>query len=257
MRSWEVLDLMYGSQANTGPTIVWVDDNREQLRHTMESIGLEFSQAVPQDELFKPVISVYLKEPEFRILGMQPLEEMDEYLELFVSERVAALVADQRLREQAISPGSNMHVTYDGHDLICHIRASQRRMPLYVVTAYPDEQALSDTRGEYEFAVDRQDFNDSPRKTLQPILRAAAEFIETHEARLEELTRIARKVAAGTNTSSDLERLRAIEASLGIDYPVVNTVVADHLETLEQKLDDLESILETLGAALGGSGVDE
>lgn len=240
-----------------GPTVVWVDDNRDQLRQTMQSISLEFAQVVPDEELSNPFINVYLKDPEFRILGMQPLEEMEEYLELFAGERVAALVADQKLRENAIESEANRHVTYDGHELIRYIRASRRRMPLYVVTAYPDDQALSDTRGEYEFVVNRHDFNSSPLKTLQPILRAATDFLETHEARLDELTELARKVAAGTNTVSELKRLKAIEASLGIDYPVVNTVVSDHLTTLEQKMNSLEGILEAIEAALGSSGADE
>jgi hypothetical protein len=249
--------LRSGSQANTSRTIIWIDDNRDQLRSTMESIGLYHGRSIPEGELSGASISIYLDEPEFRIIGMQPLADMDEYVELIVKEKVTALVADEKLREQAISGEGGKHVSYDGHDLIQYVRSRLRRLPLFVVTAYTDEPALSDMRGEYEFAMDRQEFNSDPAKHLKPIFRAAGDFLNTHESRLEELTDIARKIAAGKSDANDISRMKAIEAALGIDHPIVDTVVADHLSTLEWHMDEFEAVLAELEGALDEARKDE
>lgn len=71
---------------------------------------------------------------ELDIRALAPFKFLAEYDELLAKPDTAAFILDQRMRTSGV-------VSYDGTDLARHIRGIDAKIPIYILTGHPDDDA--------------------------------------------------------------------------------------------------------------------
>ncbi len=188
-----------------------------------------------------------------------PLERLDYYPSWLTEHEIVVLVLDERLREQ-VEEGAQP-VTYDGHDVVDFIRARLPTFPIFVVTGWDDDEALSERFGAVEDVVNREGFARGAKGYTDRFVRAGTRFWEENQKELEELGRIARKVALGDASEEDLKEARSLQQKMELAF-VVDELYdrASWLDQMEASLAELETIRQRLSENRvkgQGDGVEE
>src|SRR5687768_16576898 len=105
------------------PTIGIIDDradHRETVRRTIELRLRRFQGWAAVDS--------------------EPLAAVTDYPSWIAENDVAVLVLDERLTESRRV--RDVTVNYNGHHVVQFLRTTYRDLPIYVVTAYPDDTDL-------------------------------------------------------------------------------------------------------------------
>jgi len=76
---------------------------------------------------------------EFKVIGKEPMESIDELLEYIFSEKVDAVISDFQLSEYKSS------ITYTGVDLLEKLLLQKKRFPCFVMTSYDDQAVATST----------------------------------------------------------------------------------------------------------------
>jgi hypothetical protein len=105
-----------------------VDENEEQQRAFSLTLG----------ELFA--------DTGLRVIGMGPLAEPADYLEMLAKGDVAALILDQKMEDGG--------VRYTGTQLSTYLRGVSPKLPIVILSNYTDDRNLfEDGEGDVEYVV--------------------------------------------------------------------------------------------------------
>jgi CheY-like chemotaxis protein len=215
------------------PTIALFDD-RKSIR---DALALNFKIALPGGWDFIP---------------SAPLPNAADYVDWIVRNDVQVLVIDWVLDEQG---GDVDHpVNYKGHVVVQTIRKQLPGIPVFVITAQPTDEDLTEHLGDVESVFTRQQFSSAPKKFIKPMIRAGERFAKQFADDLAELAALAEKVATGKITKDELARLRAIQATLGL-IPDVQSEVSRStaLDNFEKKLGEMKTLGDEIGKYLKGN----
>ena len=119
------------------PAIGVVDDRSTQRRQLVR--GIDTSDVLPEG---------------WRSLGINPLNTITEYPNWINENDVAALVLDERLQEQQADV--EVHVNYDGHDVVDYLRKTIPDFPIFIVTAAPNDPGLGERFAAVEDIINRE-----------------------------------------------------------------------------------------------------
>lgn len=202
------------------PAIGIIDD-RKDIRETLRmSVNLELNAP-------------------WKTLDIHPLKSLEEYLSWITENEIAVMLLDERLHEQGLK-GKNS-VNYDGHDLVDYLRKRFKTLPIFVITAFSDDEDLQQRFGEVEGIISRQEFTEKAKVFVARFIRAGQKFVETFEAELQELSEKAQKIAQGKATKSDKQRAMAIREKMNMAFPLEEyTDRNEWLVKFENKLKELE-----------------
>jgi CheY-like chemotaxis protein len=131
-------------------TVYLIDEDQEELstnRRMLESV---------------------FEDTPLRFDAMMPLKRLADYNKLLVKRDTVAFVIDQKLRTSG-------EVSYQGIDLASHLRSINTKLPIYILTNYPNDHEL---RGAKEPTVeDIIDKGDITYPKKAPALRFKARFL--------------------------------------------------------------------------------
>jgi DNA-binding NarL/FixJ family response regulator len=191
----------------------------------------------PQRETLLKLIGAVLP-AKWQCIAAPLLESAKGYPQWLMDEEVQVLIADQVLNEQAAEEGSQA-VDYKAHQVIAAIRQALPSFPIYVVTSYPDDAELANHLGDAEGVMTRRELAENPKAYVSRMVRAGTKFAEDHQKDLAQLTELAKKAASGTATDADTERLRALQALIGLSADATQEGRGEALEAVEKQLDNL------------------
>jgi len=178
---------------------------------------------IDEDEVARRAVSMSLQrllEPApVKIKAIAPLKRFADYDSLLTEEGVAAFVLDQKLKASG-------EVNYTGIDLAEHLRAIAPKMPIYILTAYANEE------GEFEGAeyrveeiLDKADIEDRDSEKAKTIkarflrrLNVFEDVLSQREKRFHELLvkSLKEPLSADEQTEMDMldgERLAPVVAA--------------------------------------------
>lgn len=175
------------------------------------------------------------------------VSDPSSYAQWLMDNEVFVLVVDQVLNEQA--PDSAGSVDYKGHQVIESIRETFPDFPVFIVTAHPSDEDLSDHEGNAEDVITRTQLTGDVRKYVARMVRAGQRFHAEHERRLNELTELATKVALGTASQEEKDNLKQLQVSLGSrPAATVNITREEALASAEEKATELEDLAREIEA---------
>lgn len=209
------------------PCIAIIDD-RKDLRETI-----------------KRTIELALIEG-WQCIGIEPFENLEEYISWITENAIAGILLDERLQEQVETQHKN--ITYYGHDFVDYIRGRFTTLPIYVITSWPEDDPLLLRFKDVEAIIERSDFCDKYDKYVPRIIRSAQKFLETYENELSELSLIASKIATGIAIKEEIDKAEAIKAKVGFVFPsdifIERSELLTNCEKVLQRIEDLMKRLE-------------
>jgi len=166
------------------------------------------------------------------------LKKTTDYPEWLLNHKVQVLLADQVLNEQA--PDSTGTADYKGHDVTTIIRKSIPNLPIYIVTAYPDDRDLPDHFGDVEDVFRRRELTKDPKRYVRRMLRAGQRFEKEHNDQVEQLAELAVKVASGKASANDKKQLHTLQVALST--PSALDIDQSREKALEAAEDELRKV---------------
>lgn len=200
------------------PTVAIIDD-REDMRKTIKRLV--------DSEL----------EGEWNSVEVDPLPNLEDYPSWIMEDEVCVILLDERLNEQ--KPKKKNTSYYEGHTLVEFIRKHLPTFPIFVITSYPEDEELKKKFKDVEEIIVRHQFAERANEYVPRFLRSGQRYLEAFHNELTELAENADKIAKGTATQQDIERVKAIQAKIGMLFPW------DTIKTRCEWADELETRLKT------------
>ena len=209
------------------PTVGIIDDRLDHRQTLKRGLDLELSG-------------------EWQSVDSEPLASLDEYMSWLSEHDVCVLLLDEKLHEQAA-------VGYDGHDVVSHLRQILPTFPIFVITAYPDDEELRKKFSDVEEIIPRSAFSRQTSEFVPRFLRAAQRYLNSFQAELAELSDKSKKIAAGIATLDDINKVEAIQAKLDLAFTYqFLSDRNDWLQEVETKIKELDKLRADLGEYLKG-----
>lgn len=156
-------------------------------------------------------------EAEWGIVSIAPLADIGAYASFIDSEEVAILLIDERLGESPDASGDA--VMYKGSELVEELRKNHKQMPIYGITAFPQDESLETHFAQFDEIILRDTFTLKAASYVPRFIRAYQNFLKVRDDTLAELGTISAKIASGSAT--DDEKKRATEIQEKINLPDV------------------------------------
>jgi DNA-binding NarL/FixJ family response regulator len=196
----------------------------------------------PARETLRDLLSIYTESlNEWGVIEVPPLPDLREYPGWIDEHDVAVVLTDERLHEGAESDAGEA-VAYNGHNLVDFLRPRYPSLPIYVITAYPNEESLTSRFGSVEDVIIKGELTDKSAEYVERFIRAGSKFFEEHQAELQRLGELSRKTAVGDAAADEIEELRGLQERLGIPYDAATPTRSEWIGTFEEAIGELEQI---------------
>lgn len=127
-----------------------------------------------------PHLQRLLDSPDIKVEAIAPFPEFVQFDELLKNPNLGGFFIDQRMSGGAL-------VRYNGIELAGHLRSRHPKLPIYILTGYPNDHGLDGGAYRVEDIVDKADIEDRASEKAQTlkarILRRLAVFGDVLDAR--------------------------------------------------------------------------
>lgn len=203
--------------------ILWlIDENKHEIRASLRVLKKMLPVSVEIMPIFPPYSTV------------------QEYNQLLDNPATACIIIDQRLKDTGIA-------SYTGIELANYLRSINTKIPLYILTNYPDEFETNSGRGvSVEDILDKEHFSgdDGKRKeTAARILRRIDVFEDILDEREQRFHDLLVKSLHENLSREELNELGKLQETRTL------AVLADEiaqLEEIEQALERHNQILSKI-----------
>lgn len=203
--------------------IIWlIDENSSEIRGTSRALKKMLTDSVEITQI------------------CPPYSTKEEYNQLLLNPDTACIIIDERLKETGIA-------TYTGIELANYLRSIDTKMPLYILTNFPDDFEKHSGRGlSVEDVLDKGNLsadNDDRKETAARILRRINVFDDILNEREQRFHALLVKSLTEDLNDEDLLELKNLQEAR------MSAVLADEisqLEALEQSLEMHNEILEKI-----------
>jgi len=190
---------------------------------------------------------------EWRVLGIDPLPELDDYPSWLTGEEVLVLILDQRLNEDVTKK-----VSYNGHDIVTRIRPRLFDLPVYYLTAVADDEEVEGDAPKVQAILERKKFLDSdPVPWVREFMREGQRYEQKLARNLARLSELAEKAVSGILSEDEAEEAASLRQTLqlafesGDDQEEARTAArSELLDRFEGELDALEEAVQEFRAIL-------
>ncbi len=128
------------------PIILYLVDDKEESRHANG-----------------PALQRFLGSPDIKVVAMEPFAEFTQFDALLGNPSLGGFFIDQKMRGGGV-------VNYNGIELASHLRALHPKLPIYILTGYPNED-FTGTAYRVEDILDKEDIEDRESERAQ-VLKA-------------------------------------------------------------------------------------
>ena len=108
-----------------------------------------------------PLLQRLLDSPDIKVEAIAPFPQFGQFDELLKNPNLGGFFIDQKMRG-----GSS--VNYNGIELAGHLRALHPKLPIYILTGYPNED-FTGTAYRVEDIVDKEDIEDRDSEIAQTL----------------------------------------------------------------------------------------
>lgn len=183
----------------------------------------------------KTIIDRTLKDASWSVIKVPLLDTPAQIVEWLAHEDVSVLLADQVLSD---NPGGKA-VSYQGTDVVNEVRRHLPDLPVYMITAFPNNPDVAPNLPRMEGMVRRGQLGKDAAIIVPRMKRAGETFERRHRAALSRLTQLSQKSATGKLGAAERTELQSLQMSFGL---------ADTLASREQLLPELEASVQELAA---------
>lgn len=199
----------------------------------MKRIGIIDDQADARNllsSLLEDALSNMELSDEWEVYATSPLPSMEEYPALINQQEICIFLVDERLGEVPNANGET--VDYTGSSLVNLLRTQFKELPIYGVTAFPQDGSLEEYFSQFDEVIQRDELAGRTEGYLERWLRRYEEFLNANEQKLAELSSISGKIALGEASEAEKERAEAIQQDLEI--PLITPYISSRREWLEE-----------------------
>ncbi len=151
---------------------------------------------------------------EWGVISTAPLADIEAYSSFIDGENVAILLIDERLGESPDDSGGT--VGYKGSELVEQLRKSYKQMPIYGVTAFPQDESLETHFSQFDEIILRDTFTQKAAAYVPRFIRAYQNFLKVRDDTLVELSVISAKIASDTATDEEKDRATEIQNKMNL-----------------------------------------
>jgi len=155
--------------------IAFIDEDKDQL----QTYCLMLEQCFPKNN------------QEIEIVGFLPSPKLSDMGYLVKDEEIVAIILDEQLKDTGIA-------TYLGIDLAIYLRSLDKKIPIYILTSYPDSEEILNSEFTIEDILSKQDFPNKKDVVGARIMRRIDTFLDLASAREKEFENLLRKSIEGT-----------------------------------------------------------
>jgi FixJ family two-component response regulator len=172
------------------PIILYLVDDKEEARHANG-----------------PALQKFLGSPNIKVVPLEPYPEFSQFDALLSDPNLGGFFIDQKMRGGGV-------VNYNGIELAGHLRALHSKLPIYILTGYPNED-FTGTAYRVEDIVDKEDIEDRESEKAQMlkarILRRLAVFGDVLNAREQRFHHLLVKSMKESLTAEEEKELGLLE----------------------------------------------
>ena len=209
--------------------IIWlIDDKEEQLTTYSNELKLNMPQRIQ--------IKAILPYPR----------EIDYISPLLENPDTACIIIDQKLKETGIT-------TYTGIELAQYLRRINKKIPIYILTNFPDEQdQFAGGEWSIEYIISKESFSDEAgaQTAKARILRHLDVYGDILDRRAKRFNELLRKSLDDSLDEAELEELAELQ------FERTAPTLAKEVEEL-QKLEQIAKTNEKLIDLLNQNGEEE
>jgi hypothetical protein len=169
-----------------------------------------------------------------------PFADIGDYQSWLLEHEVCAMIIDEKLSDK--TPGA----TYKGHDLVDHLRSLGCTVPMFMLTAIPDDESVRSNEGKVFQVVGKRDLMDEGKTNafVNRLQDAARLYYSRLAVVHSELSEIAKKAANGRASGRDIERANELSLSLhGLPLIATDNLHAEWLARGESLVDEIDKII--------------
>ena len=182
----------------------------------------------------------------WEVVSTPPLPCLDDYLAKITEDCIAVLVVDERLNEEGVG------VDYTGHDLAKFLRRYFPDFPIFMVTAFENDEELEEHGVVLDNVLSRKQFVDDADTWVPRFRRAGQRFFDVYGGHLADLSALAEKSAIGEITPAEEARLRELQATLNVGFLPRVGGRQEAIDALEELLVRAETVRERVEEELAG-----
>ena len=205
----------------------------------MPAIGVVDDRRDPRETLVKRIKLFLPKNQNWDVLDTAPLEQIEDYPSWIAENDISVLILDERLHEAAEK--DELAVEYDGHNVIDFLRERYATLPIWVITAYEDDEQLQQRCSEVENVLPRNDFSDHADTYVARFVRFGTKFYQENKQQLERLAELSRKIAGGVATPEEITEIGGLQRNLTLPLQSLQ-LRSEWITKMEQTLDELEDL---------------
>jgi len=198
----------------------------------MKTIGV-LDDRQGERETTMSIIARNLNDPTWKVVEVPLLASPARVVEWLTQEEVNVLVADQVLSDAS----HQQNVTYQGTEVVKEVRRHIPDMPIYMITAHPDNPDVEPNLGRMEEMVTRGQLGKQAPFLVPRMMRAGETFERRHRESLGRLSALSQKNATGSLTKPERAELKSLQMALAL---------ADTSDSREHLLPELEKEVKKL-----------
>jgi len=207
--------------------LVFVDEDQDQR----ETFTLLLQSCFPDNPAPLEVIGV---EPKRNIADMQYLVE---------DKDIVTIILDEQLKDSG-------EAQYFGIDLASYLRGLNKKIPIYILTSFPDSEELSDGAMDVEDILDKQTIYKIKPIVGARILRRINSYLDISSEREIRFEQLLRKSVEDSLTEAETTELKELNYLRSAPTEVDEIISEEH----SKKIDDLYKTIKQIEEKLANNG---
>ena len=208
--------------------IIWlIDDDEEELTAYSNELELDMSQ-------------------EIQIKAIPPYPRKIDYVSTLLEDPdTACIIIDQKLKEEG-------DATYTGIELAQYLRRIKKKIPIYILTNFPDDKDFAGHEWNIEYIISKGSFSDEAgaQTAKARILRHIDVYGDILDRRAKRFNELLRRSLDDSLNEAELDELAELQAER------IAPTLAKDVEEL-QKLERIAKTNEKLIDLLNQDGEEE
>lgn len=210
----------------------------------MITIGIIDDNSEQRDS-FKDAIEIYLhknKRGGVEVIDIEPLPNIDDYINWINQNDIVALIIDEKLAEQPLI-ATGLSCGYEGHEMAQNLRSRSSIIPIHVVTSSKINEDLTQNRELFENILSRKDFLNERDKYAEIFIRSGQRFFEENQKLFERIAEISKKIVKNDASNEEIKELEGIQEYIQTPlYSEEMILRQDLINTFKNDLEELRKI---------------
>ncbi|WP_413703524.1 hypothetical protein [Pseudomonas sp. Pseusp16] len=169
------------------------------------------------------------------VVEIEPRRNLADMRFLVEDEEIVTIILDEQLKDSG-------EAQYFGIELASYLRAINKKIPIYILTSFPDSEELFDGEMTVEDILNKQELPTKKEVVGARILRGIDNYCDILGARENRFEFLLRKSVTDSLDENETEELSELGYLRNAPFAVSELITADKLK----KLDELEQVINKL-----------